>query len=686
MKKRIICYPFFFTLIITGFTNYAADTLTYRLPRITITANRYEKDSFETHLQVHLLHESESWQQGHSSLGDWLTLIPGVSQSQSGPWSHKPVIRGLSEAHVLILVDGMKLDVLRNYGNHAPLVDIDQIERIEVIRGPGSVLYGSNAMAGVINIITKSPQNTTDQYALKSRIGLQYASVNRQVSEIVNLQGEYGKTDFLLNITHRDAEDINTPKGILMNTAFSGYTSDLKIDFHPDTNHHIQVSGHLTRMDNVGVPINPKARTAHFNMYNRNRIALNYQWRQPNQLISRIITDMYYQQGEREFDALLVHIPKGSNFVNNQLNAHRNVKTWGGTLQTGWKLAVENLLTAGVDFFAEQDDTRRISDPVIVDALDNVKTDPPADLIPPTPFSHREGMAVFLEDDWRIISWMSLNTGLRYDAIFSHADGTPGTLTETDRNETDRDFNGNIGMVIGLSRHMRLTGNMGKAFKAPTLQERFFKGTAQVGYLNGNPDLNSETSLNMDAGFRWRSEDFQTSLNLFLNQIDNFIVMKPVSLNADTFLYDNVGEAVLYGAEWTGRFRLSGRLELSASAACVRGKDREKIENLPKIPPLNGRFACTYDDPMRAYWITLESEFHDSQDYTAVNESKTDGYILAHFSSGLKINRLFQLKAPIYVTLNVQNIFNESYRNHLSNVTWWDAPGRNIIIGILGNF
>ncbi|MBN2104809.1 TonB-dependent receptor [bacterium] len=687
MKKRITCRTLFFTFLFAGFAGFARDTLTCKLPRITITANRYEKDSFETHLQVNLLHESGSWSQGQSNFGEWIASIPGVSLSETGPWSHKPVIRGLSEAHILTLVDGMKLDVLRNYGNHAPLVDIDQIERIEVIRGPGSVLYGSNAVAGVVNIITKSPKKTSHQYAINSRIGLQYASVNRQWSEMMMLQGRYGKYNMLLNITHRKADDINTPAGRLKNTAFSGYTSDLKLVFQPSVNQQLLFSGHLTRMNDVGVPINPKARTAHFKMYNRDRITLSYKYQRPDQFISDISMDLYYQQGEREFDALLYHIPKkGANFVNNHLNAHRDVKTWGGSLQTGWRLSGANLLTAGVDCFTERDNTRRLSDSVIVNAEDQMQMDPPADLTPPTPLSNREGLAAFLEDEWYIASWISLNAGMRYDAIFSEAEGTPGTLTELNRNETDRDYSGNIGVVIRLGNQIRLTGNIGRAFKAPTLQERFFKGTAQVGYLYGNPNLNSETSINLDAGFRLKSDCFQISLNMFHNRIHEFIVMKPVSAGADTFLYDNVGCADLYGIEWNGRFQLIDALTLFANSAYVGGQDRELNENLPKIPPLNSLMGITFGNEMQNYWLTFAGEFHDRQQYSAKNESQTDGYILFDICSGLKISRLLSLKSPIYITLNIRNVFNESYRDHLSNVTWWNAPGRNIIFGIRGNF
>jgi len=678
--KRII-----FTFFLLSLPVLSRDTLTYQMPRIVVTANRYEKDLFESHLQANVLHEDLAWQQGRSGLGEWLDIIPGISRIQSGPWSEKQVIRGLSEAHVLTLVDGMKLDVLRHYGNHAPLVDIEQIERVEIIRGPGSVLYGSNAVAGVINIITKSPENMPGAYALKSRVGLQYATANRQFNQVLTLSGKYGKYNMLLNISHRKADDIDTPSGRLANTAFSGTTADFKFGFHPNDAHRLLLSTHLTRMDDVGIPLNPRAKSARFTAYNRDRIAFSYQWHPEKKILAHLKTEFYLQQGEREFDAFLYHIPKGALYVNNRLNAHRDVKTAGGSFQTGWHITPSNFLTAGMDLFYESDDTRRIADAEVVDIDDQIKMNPPADRTPPTPGSSRKGFALFLEDEWRLSDLISLNSGLRTDLIYSDADGTANTLTERDKQVTDGDISASLGTVIRLSGPVRWTLNIGRAFKSPTLQERFFKGTAQVGYLEGNPDLKSETSMNLDSGLRLKTERLETSLSVFRNQIDHYIIMNPVVATADTFLYENVGEAVLYGAEWDARLRWTF-FTLFADVAYVRGQDREQNTDLPKMPPLHGTLGIELGNKSGDYWITLSGQLVSEQTLVAKNEMTTNGYELIHVSSGWNIGGPFHMKNPVYLTLNIQNLFNTSYRDHLSSVTWWDAPGRNIIFGIRGNF
>jgi outer membrane receptor protein involved in Fe transport len=406
----------------------------------------------------------------------------------------------------------------------------------------------------------------------------------------------------------------------------------------------------------------------------------------PDQLIRNVHVNAWYQKGDREFDAYLYHVPKGTLFVNNKLNAHRKVKTVGATLQSGLAFAENHLLTWGLDVFGEEDDTQRIADAAVVTANDEIKKDPPADLTPPTPKSWRRGWAVFMEDELNVTKTLTLNSGLRYDAIKSHANGVAKTLTPESMDTDHSDFSGGLGAVLKLGADTRLTANIGRAFKAPALQERYFKGTAQVGYLEGNPDLKSETSLNLDLGFKHRHDRWEFSLQGFRNAINDFIVMKPISAAADSFLYDNVGKAILVGGEIEAAYHLSPSLRIFGNVAYVRAKDTELNEDLPKTPPLNGLLSLRYSPAFNKYWIELQGQFTSKQDKVAENEATTDGYNLFHISAGINLQTLLPLPSPVHLTLNIRNLLDESYRNHLSTVTWWDAPGRNVIIGLRGEF
>lgn len=312
--------------------------------------------------------------------------------------------------------------------------------------------------------------------------------------------------------------------------------------------------------------------------------------------------------------------------------------------------------------------------------------DPPVDLTPPSPKSYRYGVGIFFENEYTPIDPITIFTGARFDRIFSHADGTPGTLTEIDRDEADSDFSGNMGLLFRLSEHVRLYTNIGRAFRAPTLQERFFKGIGQVGYLSGNPELHSETSLNIDTGIKWQYLRFSGELSLFRNQTDNYIVMKPVTIAADTFIYDNVGKDQVLGAEFEAGTKIIPGLSLSISSGYVHGDDINLSEPLPKMPPMENDVSLRYQPERGKYWFELLAQFVSEQQRAAKNERRTDGHRLLHFSAGFDIHRFLNIKSNLSFSINIRNLLNEAYRDHLSTVTLWDAPGRNLVLGITSSF
>lgn len=663
-----------------------SDSISFYLPWVTVTANRYEKNAFETHIPVSLIRDQQVWQQGMDNVGELVQRQPGVTFNSVGPWSQKLVIRGLADPQVLTLIDGMRLDVLRSYGNHAPLIDVDQIEQVEIIRGPASILYGSDAIGGVVNFITKKPTVVATGFGIKGSIGLQYSSVNRQHSENVLLTSGLKNWTFLLGFTNRFAEDLQTPKGRLANTGFRGYAIDAKIGFNPSTAHRFQIMGQYNHNKDVGVPIDKFAQRAKFLKYNRDLISFSYDYRAPGAILNSIKANIYYQTGERNFDAFIYQKPRGALFVNQTLVATRNVNNYGANFQNSLFLFDENLLTTGIDVFAEFDASSRIADAVIYNNQGTIVKDPPPDYAPPAPKANRKSIGIFLEDEYNLNQKLSFTFGTRVDYIISRAEATPGTLAEQNIREGDQNISGNFGVLYRLSESVRILANVGRAFKAPTLQERYFKGTAQVGYLYGNPELNSETSLNLDGGIKWQFHKIIGEFNLFRNQIDNLIVMKPISVKADTFRYDNVGKAELFGGEIQNNFKIAQQLSLFLNASYIYGQDIKLNEPLPQIPPLEGLFGVRLEAPNNKYWLELSARLVGNQNRVTKNELKTPGYQLYNFSSGIKLDQFFKLKSPLFLTLNIRNIFNTSYRDHLSTVTWWDAPGRNFTVGIKSSF
>jgi len=145
--------------------------------QVVVTATRYEQDSYETSLPISVVSADDLSRQQPEKMVDMLKQMAGVEFQGEGPFRGIPVIRGLSSNRVLILVDGQRLNNSREStefaGIQPSLVDLSQIERIEVLRGPASVLYGSDAIGGVINIITKQPDKRAKLVVGRAGVGRQ---------------------------------------------------------------------------------------------------------------------------------------------------------------------------------------------------------------------------------------------------------------------------------------------------------------------------------------------------------------------------------------------------------------------------------------------------------------------------------------------------------------------------------
>src|SRR5574341_875897 len=137
------------------------------MKEVLVTSSRYEKGSFRVPNSVYVISQEKKEKADPQILADLLKHAPGVEVTEAGPFNTRPVIRGLVGSKILLLVDGERLNDTRESpfsGAQLSLVDIDEVERIEVVNGPGTVLYGSDALGGVVNVITKKatfgPSNT----------------------------------------------------------------------------------------------------------------------------------------------------------------------------------------------------------------------------------------------------------------------------------------------------------------------------------------------------------------------------------------------------------------------------------------------------------------------------------------------------------------------------------------------
>ncbi|MDZ7393477.1 MAG: TonB-dependent receptor [candidate division KSB1 bacterium] len=611
-----------------------------------------------------------------STASEVVAMTPGVTLSSTGPWSQQPVIRGLKGAHVLTLVNGLRLEVLRAYGQHAPLLDVDQVERAEVVRGPHSVMYGSDAVGGVINYLTVPTFVATPRLQMGTAGNLRWSSADGQRAAGARLVLRAPRLNARLRCGARRSEDIRTPKGPLANTQYQGLDADLDLAYLLSPGYLLRGGISTLRSSDVGIPTSPYAEKARFRRYERTVLSLGFERepRAPSLLALR--ANVHYQWGAREFEAVL-HVPRGAQRIDQSLEAHRSVDSFGANLMASWLLTGRHFVSAGLDLSGEWDDTRRLALNRLYDAKGALLRET-IDRVPPTPPSKRLAIGAFFSDEFSPTSRLSVTAGARVDHLLSTATGTPGTLASHDLACHDQNVSGSLGTSFALTPAAYLFANVGRAFKAPDLQERFFKGVGQRGFVIGNPGLKPETSLNFDGGIKWRTARSRGELDLFWNRVADLILLAPISAAADTFRYGNVGCALLRGGEIEVEARLLKALWGHVQAAYVHGTDIHAGRPLPQIPPFNVRLSMEWRAHGR-WWAQAATRLVADQRRVAPNEACTPGYALCDVAAGLNLR---SLGLPAALTLRITNLFDRSYREHLSTVTWWDAPGRNVIVGM----
>ncbi len=182
-----------------------------------MTATRYELDSFQTPVPISVVSSQDLARQQPEKMVDVLKQLPGVDVSGEGPFRGLPVIRGMDSNRVLILVDGQRLNNAREStefaGIQPGLVDLSMVDHIEVVRGPSSVLYGSDAIGGVINIITKQQAFHQDVFQLGGNVGYEYGDATRSNRGHAEVNGAGDRTTFHIGASAFEAKDYSSPDG-----------------------------------------------------------------------------------------------------------------------------------------------------------------------------------------------------------------------------------------------------------------------------------------------------------------------------------------------------------------------------------------------------------------------------------------------------------------------------------------
>jgi len=620
---------------------------------LVVTAARYEQDAYTTPLPISSLSQEDLERLRPERLVDALKTMAGVEFTGEGPFRGLPVIRGLSSNRILILVDGERLNNAREStqfaGIQPGLVDLAEVERVEVLRGPASVLYGSDAIGGVINIITKKKPFSPDAFSVDGGASYEYGTAAEASRARAEVNGAGGRVAFHVGASYANVGNYESPRGEVPNSGMEQWSANGSLRLLLADTSALRVDVESVNTRDVGFPGYDPATSGvdiRFPRFDRDKVGMSYEAGGVLGL-DTLTLRAYAQQVVKESRR---NIRIGQRFFSNNTTTSEIDSTGlsgQGSLRRG-----AHLLTFGVDFARDQ-----VHDETLAESTFGSSTDVAV------PDSTQRGIGVFLQDEMNPSERLGLVAGVRGDwyAFTSRNDprypGEPFDVQESA-------MSGSLAARYALTSSVQLTASVGRAFRAPNLQERAYTGLVSTGdtWVLQNPELGPETSLNVDAGAKFRTGRTTGSVTVFRNRVEGLIALEFLGEDPDTGLllsrFANIDAAILQGAELELQTALNRRWSAFTVASYTRGTDDTTGDPLPLIPPLKVVLGTRFD--IGRAWGEVATRIVARQerippDTVADTYEETPGFTVWDVRGGVELGAGFHLQVA------VDNVLDKAY-------------------------
>ncbi|RXK88239.1 TonB-dependent receptor [Chlorobaculum sp. 24CR] len=649
---------------------------------IVVTATRTPEDPWSLPENIETIPQETIREESVESIAGLLDNASGVTINGSGLWETIPTIRGFGSNRVLVLIDGdRESNLWAGRDPLTPFIDTGTIERIEILKGPASVLYGSDALGGVINIITRQPAFTeSGAWQFKPSATVGYSSNDNGKYGNLVLDGANESVAIRLEASSRDHGSYKDGNGErVANSQFEGMNYGLSARWKIDERNELSASYRRSDIDDMGVPQKDGAAWSHFTTFETDTWKIGWHATDLGPVADLQLRGWIVDQ-KRVFDGNIT----SSDGTKYSLKGNTiGTGARGASLQLTFEPGEDNTLVGGIEYVREEAQSSETASTFKVsnDALVQVLTFPPV-----SPDAHRNHVGLFVQDSQRFNSGALLTGGVRYDYFAADAEDavftkttSGGTTTATNvfSDKSDGAVTASLGYLHPLSSHLNANINLATGFRTPDLFERFStRGSNPI--ILGNPDLEPEYSWNIDGGLKMKSETVSGVVSLFYSRVDNYIdlLAQTETFNGvPTEKYVNIPEAELYGFDASASWQVSDHLTLFGGISSVIGRNRDSDQRLSTIPPTNGKVGIRWDSSYASsgsWWFEINSELYADQNHPAEGEEATPGYSLVNLKTGIRFSQ------NVTLALAVNNLFDRTYRNHLNMADFLYEPGINV--------
>ena len=529
-----------------------------KLGTITVTATRAETSVFKTAVPVLVIDSSVIRSESPNGVADLFRNLPGVDVTGVGPSQGRLVIRGQRGQRILLAEDGIRLNNARrqqDFGELPAVTDVQDLSRVEIVRGPASVLYGTDAIGGVVNQITLEPP-ARGRDGVTGSLFYRHSSADAQNQGHLRIAGRSGRLGFGFSGGLREADDYSAPAGTFGDLTLSRATPvhdagvrdrNLAAKATFDLGDHDRISlrvsryesrdagfGYLTPGD-LGTPNDPTIRLL-YPEQNVTRVAAGYRSQSLGWAIAdRVEITAFRASNGRTFDQA-IDIPLGPTALLAIRSRNlTDIATYGTRIEATKVVAGRHPVTYGLDWYLDRADNSDSSTTTVTGfGPPTVRTT----TVPTLPNASYWTGGAFAQGQFAISNRLVLGAGLRGQAIHASTRTTPGL--PANRAGVDASNGAAVGHLSGqwsVAKSVNVVAMVGRAFRAPNLVERYFQGATPEGngYQVASPDLTPETSLNVDIGFKVRTGALYAEATYFTNTIRDAIRIVPLGTQVNGF-------------------------------------------------------------------------------------------------------------------------------------------------------
>lgn len=646
----------------------------FQAPMVVVTAEPQPSDVMESPVQTNAIDGRELDQRRGQAIMQTIDQMPGVTTTSGGPLSVKPVIRGLTAQRVLVAQNGLRLGSQTWDEPQSAELSAFDVDRIEVVRGPNSVMFGSDAVGGVVNVIR------ADVFAPKPGtmmgMGMINAnSVNGSAGGALAVAGMEGDLAYRVNLNARIAGEYNTPNGAVFNSGgqeMNGSTSlGLKKEWGTLS---LDLSHFNQRYD-----ISPEP--------GRTEIEFDPATGKPDTVAASPFQEILHERA-----ALTAVIPMNDVRFDVTAAFQYNSRTEEGVKETeeeeqakraagippeivldlyttslNAKMIVSDLGTIGVQ--AEHMRNQTLGKNAVI------------------PSYGQMNLAGFFYTERRFTDAVRATGALRFDmrqlSVLANQE-----LRVQDTSLSYDAFTGQLGLAWNPASPMVVAVNLATGWRAPVAAELFGRGRDEgaVRYKVGNASLVPERSVNVDVSMRYNTPAVQAEVSVYRNAVNSFIFLQPMATVIDGLpVYSYMqADAVLLGGEVQVQARVTDWLTLMVGADVVRGERSSDATPLPFMPANRIKGAITYLNNsiawLERFYVAVKPRYAFEQDRVAMNETITPAYFLLDAAVG---GQLPIGASRMSIDLVFENITNKSYVDALSRYKAYALnPGFNAALKV----